>query len=555
MKRLYAPITKVEESDDGTIKVWGYASTGTADDEDETIQPEAIKAALPDYLKWGAVREMHQPKAIGTAIEATVQDDGKTWFGAHVVDPIAVKKVQTKVLKGFSVGGRITDRDELDKSIITGIKLIEVSLVDRPANPECEILIAKRSKEADVDDLSELLNKGKVDLSALLEAADDLAKAETEKPYGDVSYADPGYQSDKKKRYPIDTEAHIRAAWSYINKGKNQDKYTSKQVDQIKGRIVAAWKKKIDKDGPPASEKLAKGLYSVGQFAQCLEALAWVCQAAQADYDWEGDGSPVPEKMRAWMQTGADLFAEMADEEAKELVESLREQAGEAIELVMKGQDAMKLQISELEKAGARFSADTKKALGDHEEHLGKLHKAAKDLVGMCKEACDKAAGFGQHEDDSEEGKAAKAALLAAATDPTLAEADKAAAKAAADAVAAAEAAKAAATVKPEDQATELAKIISGAIEAAVEPIRKAMAELSKQPVGGLPFANEAAAAAALAAKGHQTVARTADVGTIDPNAPVITPVTINGKVDDDLTIMKAVLHPSRAQVDTARRR
>ena len=35
---------------------------------------ETMKAALPDYLKFGAVREMHQAKAAGTAIEAEVQD-------------------------------------------------------------------------------------------------------------------------------------------------------------------------------------------------------------------------------------------------------------------------------------------------------------------------------------------------------------------------------------------------------------------------------------------------------------------------------------------------
>src|SRR5260370_3386209 len=29
-------------------------------------------------------------------------------------------------------------------------------------------------------------------------------------PYGNVDYADPGYQKDKKKRYPVDTAEHIR---------------------------------------------------------------------------------------------------------------------------------------------------------------------------------------------------------------------------------------------------------------------------------------------------------------------------------------------------------
>ncbi len=79
------------------------------------------------------------------------------------------------------------------------------------------------------------------------------ASAAKKEPYGNVTYADPGYQSDKKKRYPIDTEEHIRAAWSYINQAKNQSAYSSGQVSKIKSRIVSAWKRVIDKSGPPSA--------------------------------------------------------------------------------------------------------------------------------------------------------------------------------------------------------------------------------------------------------------------------------------------------------------
>ena len=103
--KLYAEISKTEEVEDGTIKVFGYASSGAVDSDGETITPDAMKAALPDYMKWGAVREMHQPKAAGTAIEARVEEDGRTYFAAHVVDTEAVKKVKTGVSKGFSIGG------------------------------------------------------------------------------------------------------------------------------------------------------------------------------------------------------------------------------------------------------------------------------------------------------------------------------------------------------------------------------------------------------------------------------------------------------------------
>jgi HK97 family phage prohead protease len=62
-------------------------------------------------------------------------------------------------------------------------------------------------------------------------------------PYGDVSYADPGYQADKKKRYPLDTADHVKAAWSYINMAKNAAMYSAGQVADVKGRIKAAAKR------------------------------------------------------------------------------------------------------------------------------------------------------------------------------------------------------------------------------------------------------------------------------------------------------------------------
>lgn len=65
-----------------------------------------------------------------------------------------------------------------------------------------------------------------------------LAGERAPKPYGDVEYADP-----KNGKYPIDTEKHIRAAWSYISQGDNAAKYSADELKAIKGRIRAAAKK------------------------------------------------------------------------------------------------------------------------------------------------------------------------------------------------------------------------------------------------------------------------------------------------------------------------
>lgn len=71
----------------------------------------------------------------------------------------------------------------------------------------------------------------------------DSRASDPQKPYGDVTYADPGYQADKKKRYPLDSEEHCKAAWSYINMSKNASAYTPEQLAEIKGRIKTALKK------------------------------------------------------------------------------------------------------------------------------------------------------------------------------------------------------------------------------------------------------------------------------------------------------------------------
>jgi len=180
MAKLYAEIAKMEAQDDGTVKVWGYASSEAVDSDGEIIAAEAMKAAIPDYMKFGAVREMHGSTAAGTAIEINVEDDGRTFFGAHIVDPVAVTKVKTGVYKGFSIGGSVTARDELNKSQITGLKLTEISLVDRPANPDAVFTCYKADKPKDEEEADKNEDDKTADKTDET-PADDAEKADSDK--------------------------------------------------------------------------------------------------------------------------------------------------------------------------------------------------------------------------------------------------------------------------------------------------------------------------------------------------------------------------------------
>lgn len=195
MAKLYAEIAKMEAQDDGTVKVWGYASSEAVDSDGEIIAAEAMKAAIPDYMKFGAVREMHGSNAAGTAIEINVEDDGRTFFGAHIVDPVAVTKVKTGVYKGFSIGGSVTARDELNKSQITGLKLTEISLVDRPANPDAVFTCYKADKpkaeeEADKDEDDKPSDKSAEEEGDKPKDGDKKPEAEDKDDKGDKSGKD-----------------------------------------------------------------------------------------------------------------------------------------------------------------------------------------------------------------------------------------------------------------------------------------------------------------------------------------------------------------------------
>jgi hypothetical protein len=55
--------------------------------------------------------------------------------------------------------------------------------------------------------------------------------------HGDVEFADP-----VNNKYPIDTQKHVRAAWSYINHKDNAAEYDKDEVEQIEERIKQAAK-------------------------------------------------------------------------------------------------------------------------------------------------------------------------------------------------------------------------------------------------------------------------------------------------------------------------
>jgi phage baseplate assembly protein W len=178
---LYAEIVKVTKNDDGTMTVLGKATGPDLDSDKQICDPAWLAKAMPAWFQTGAnIREQHTSVAAGVGTE--LAQDGDSWHvEALVVDPVSVKKVDAKVLKGFSIG---ISRPQVVKDAaapggrIVGGDIVEVSLVDRPANPTCMLELAK-SVDGAVVEVEELHEESPLDgLVKALAAADTVKDGE-----------------------------------------------------------------------------------------------------------------------------------------------------------------------------------------------------------------------------------------------------------------------------------------------------------------------------------------------------------------------------------------
>lgn len=137
---VYVPFEKKDE--DKRI-VGGFASTEALDSQGEVVRLDAIEKALPEYMKYGNIREMHQWSAVGKTIQANIDKTKKgLYIVAKVIDGNAWEKCKEGVYNGFSIGGKIISKVG---ETIEELVLNEISLVDRPANPEAVFSLVKLS--------------------------------------------------------------------------------------------------------------------------------------------------------------------------------------------------------------------------------------------------------------------------------------------------------------------------------------------------------------------------------------------------------------------------
>jgi len=150
---LSVPFTKVNRE---KRTVSGFATLDNIDQTGDVVTSESSLKAFESFR--GNIREMHGSNAVGKMVsfkpETFYDPKSKEFFNGVYVDAYISKgaqdtweKVLDGTLSGFSIGGKIIESDnEVNKAngktvrFIKNYELIELSIVDSPANELCNIL-------------------------------------------------------------------------------------------------------------------------------------------------------------------------------------------------------------------------------------------------------------------------------------------------------------------------------------------------------------------------------------------------------------------------------
>jgi hypothetical protein len=138
-------ITKWDKTADGDLVIYGKAAGPDLDLDGERCDPNWLRKAVPAWFEWGNIREQHGQVAAGVGIE--LNNEGDDWYiKALITDPVTAHKIETKTLKGLSLGAidARTYKDAAGNIWLTDGNIIEFSAVDRPCNSTATIQDATR---------------------------------------------------------------------------------------------------------------------------------------------------------------------------------------------------------------------------------------------------------------------------------------------------------------------------------------------------------------------------------------------------------------------------
>ena len=277
---LTMPISKIDEE---KRIVSGFATLDNIDKQGDRVLPEASEKAFANFR--GNVRLMHQPIPAGKVVsfrsDTFFDPETKKQYTGVFVDAYVSKGAQDiwemvldGTLTGFSIGGAIKDTDnELDEEsnktvrVIKEYDLVELSLVDSPANQFANIFSIQKTLDGDVVD--GMFSKSNIQNVFWCEQ-EEMAYLSNEEKYSCASCS-----SELSSIGWIDeiTKANVEQSMSKIiemHKAVNPGTITSDDVPKKYPKQNPRFSDIQTEEDPKKKKKYVKkaGEYSTGDFVQ-----------------------------------------------------------------------------------------------------------------------------------------------------------------------------------------------------------------------------------------------------------------------------------------------
>jgi HK97 family phage prohead protease/HK97 family phage major capsid protein len=219
---LTSTFKALEQDDDGSVTISGYASTKDFDRAGDSISAEAwTKGGLANFEKNPIILFNHNyDKPIGRAIGLKVTDQGlemKAKISKSAPDHVA-ELVKEGILGAFSVGFRVKDADyikETDGLMIKDAELFEVSVVSVPCNQAATFSLAKSfDSESEYEEFKKtFIDNNSVNLASQSVAEDEVKASNAASDAPDEvekSTEQETNMSDLNKTNEIDLEAFAK---------------------------------------------------------------------------------------------------------------------------------------------------------------------------------------------------------------------------------------------------------------------------------------------------------------------------------------------------------
>ena len=386
---LAVPFTKVNREN---RTVSGFATLDNVDQTGDVVTAEASMKAFESFR--GNLREMHQPLAVGKVVsfkpETYYDQKSKEFYnGVYVTSYISKgaqdtwEKVLDGTLSGFSIGGKIKESDnEMNKStgetvrFIKDYDLIELSIVDSPANEMCNIISIEKMN-------GQLVFKGM--------AADVVTE--------NIFYCEESdsvfISTDKTYASPVTGKEATLIGWvesSDINKSKEIDKIlASFKKSRVPLPGVQTIAKQVNVQGGNEVEKLNAKAEDSAAVETAVEEVAIVEETVVASDAPAVEDAPAADSAEDADSASVDVFKSVDAPQAEAAVEEpdfakmLVDLKGFFADTLSKATEANAVQVSEIKETVETFS----KSVNAQITELAEKHSALSDAVTEIKGTID----------------------------------------------------------------------------------------------------------------------------------------------------------------------